>query len=92
VTGSRRQVTRSAKGKGEAIKKVKQAVKELESAIVYHKDITVREYSRVWYQQYLRRGRKETTNEIREEDAATLNGFMGSLEIKAVTPKGYQNF
>ncbi|MEK5070765.1 tyrosine-type recombinase/integrase [Sporosarcina sp. FSL K6-1508] len=92
VTGKRRQVSRSAKGKGEAIKKVEQAVKELESAIVYHKDITVREYSREWYQQYLRRGRKETTNGIREEDATTLNGFMGSLEIKAVTPKGYQNF
>lgn len=92
VTGKRRQVSRTAKSKGEATKKVEQAIEEMRGAIDYHKGITVREYSAEWYKQYLRRGRKDTTNQLRKEDAETLNEFMGSLEMTSVTPKGYQGF
>ena len=92
VTGKRRQVSRTAKSKGEATKKVEQAIEAMKNATGYQEDITVLEYSDEWYKQYLRRGRKDTTNQLRKEDADTLNDFMGSLEMISVTPKGYQGF
>lgn len=91
ATGKRRQFSRTAKTKGEAIKKVEQAIAELEFTIDYHSKITFGQYADEWYQQYLRRGRKETTNIARQFSITTLKRYINALQMKNIVPKSYQS-
>ncbi|WP_252503231.1 tyrosine-type recombinase/integrase [Sporosarcina sp. Marseille-Q4943] len=90
ATGKRRQISRTAKGKREAMKKVEDAIAELEYSYDYHQRITFEEYANEWYQQYLRRGRKETTNITRKYAIDTMNRYIKALQMKNITPKMYQ--
>lgn len=91
ATGKRRQVSRTAKGKAEATKKVEAAIEEMEHEFEYHQRITFNEYANEWYQQYLRRGRKETTNTTRQFSIKTMNRYINALQMKSVSPKTYQS-
>lgn len=90
VTGERRQVSRRGKTKTEATKKVKEAIEDLKRNKDYQKNITFKKYSSEWYNQYLKRGRKSTTNQMRMFTINHLNKYVGGSPMNEITPKMYQ--
>lgn len=91
ATGKRRQISRIAKSKTEATKKVEAAIEEMEHEFEYNQRITFKEYSNDWHQQYVRRGRKETTNIIRQFSIKTMNRYISALRMTSISPKTYQS-
>lgn len=91
VTGERRQISRRGKTKTEATKKVKKAIEDLKYNKDYHKNITFKKYSGEWYNQYLKRGRKSTTNQTRMFSINYLNKYISGSPMNDITPKMYQS-
>lgn len=91
ITGRRKQISRRGKSKTEARKKVEQALKEVEFSFDYHADISFQDYAEEWFNQYLKRGRKGSTNQTRKFSINYLNKYVAALQVKQVTPKLYQS-
>lgn len=85
VTGKRQQIARRGKSKGEAKKKVEEAIVELNKAYSYNAKITFQEFSTDWMKHYRMRGNKETTYEYREYCINLLNSYLAKRKIIEMT-------
>lgn len=89
-TGKRKQIPRRGKTKAEAMKKVIQAIEEINHSMDYHEKVTFKDFSKDWYNIYRNRGHKENTNVTREFSIKKMNLYFGSVQLKKITTKMYQ--
>lgn len=91
ITGNRKQITRRGKSKGEAKKRVEEAIKELQKAYKFDSKIIFKDFSYQWLEHYRLKGNKETTNEHREYCISLLNRYIANRKITEITTLDLQN-
>ena len=94
VTGKRRQISRRGKSKGEAKKKVEEAIRSISEDGIdtsVSKEITFEIAANSWIEVYRRGNVKESTVDQRLGSMNTLFNYFGKVNIAKITPTMYQN-
>lgn len=91
VTGKRKQISRRAKTKTEAKKRVEEAIEQASISFEFNIKITFTEFVEKFMKQYRLRGNKETTNEYRQYCLSLYTSYLGNLKITSITTKQLQD-
>lgn len=90
-TGKRKQITRRAKTKKEAEKRVLLALEELQNNDVIDSDITFGELADKYIDVMQFKGLKKSTLKIRKYSIGLLNEYFAQARVKKITTTMYQN-
>ncbi|MBM7707108.1 integrase [Chryseomicrobium aureum] len=93
VTGERKQISRRAKTKKEAEKRVLDALRKLQEDGIDEKRIKKMPFDKVaidWMEQYSLTGKKRSTIRIREKEIKILNRYIAKVNIDKISHKMYQ--
>lgn len=94
VTGKRRQITRRAKTKKEASKRVEKAIESLEEYGVDQRVSQTKTFDKVaaaWLKTYALTGVKRRTVVLREDEIELLNKHMAKSPIGSISHSQYQD-
>lgn len=94
VTGKRRQISRTADTKKEALARAEAALKKLTEDGIDEKEIKNMPFEKVaweWYNVYSKTGVKKNTLRIRKNEIKTLLKYFANINISKITSRMYQN-